>query len=203
MSASDNKTGASIGQEQIAHVCEIHKAIPGYPGYTITLLGVVTSLAGSQPKRPRPAFVVPHQVHKAGYRHVSIRHNGTYKMTAIHRLLLLAFRGQPEPHQTCVRHLDGNPANNSLDNLAWGTPDENDKDKDRHGTRQSGAEFGMKIKEGMRRAGAVGEAHSLKIKAGQSRGLSEGETIGDKIVRGRGQLRKKRPGQGGEGEVQS
>jgi len=33
-----------------------------------------------------------------------------------------------------VRHLDGNPKNNSADNLAWGTYAENENDKRAHGT---------------------------------------------------------------------
>ena len=53
----------------------------------------------------------------------------------IHRLVLEAFVG-PRPSGMECRHLDGNPANNRLDNLAWGTKFENDMDMFRHGTRR-------------------------------------------------------------------
>ena len=51
----------------------------------------------------------------------------------VHRLVLEAFVG-PCPEGMECRHLDGNPGNNRLDNLAWGTPKENFADSMRHGT---------------------------------------------------------------------
>lgn len=45
-----------------------------------------------------------------------------------HRAVVLAFDGEPKEHQTDVRHLDGNPTNNRLDNLAYGTRSENMQD---------------------------------------------------------------------------
>jgi predicted HicB family RNase H-like nuclease len=49
----------------------------------------------------------------------------------VHVLVLLTFRGPPQEGQVC-RHLDGNPANNHLDNLAWGTRSENAHDSVKH-----------------------------------------------------------------------
>jgi hypothetical protein len=40
--------------------------------------------------------------------------------------------------QTVVRHLDGNKLNNALENLAWGTPQENSRDMVGHGTSTRG-----------------------------------------------------------------
>ena len=50
----------------------------------------------------------------------------------VHRLVLEAFVG-PCPDGMECRHLDGNPGNNRLDNLAWGTRAENQQDAIRHG----------------------------------------------------------------------
>jgi len=51
----------------------------------------------------------------------------------VHQLVLEAFRGMcPVGKEAC--HYDGNPENNSLDNLRWGTRSENTKDAVRHGT---------------------------------------------------------------------
>ena len=51
----------------------------------------------------------------------------------IHRLVLMAFVGPcPEGMECC--HKDGNPENNRLDNLRWGTKSSNTKDSIRHGT---------------------------------------------------------------------
>jgi hypothetical protein len=51
----------------------------------------------------------------------------------VHRLVLEAFVG-PCPEGMECRHLDGNPGNNRLENLAWGTARENWEDALRHGT---------------------------------------------------------------------
>jgi len=48
----------------------------------------------------------------------------------------MAFRGLPKPGEVC-RHLNGNPHDNRLDNLSWGTPSENMLDKARHGTHHN------------------------------------------------------------------
>lgn len=51
----------------------------------------------------------------------------------VHQLVLLAF-GKERPQGAQVRHLIGNRQDNRLSNLAWGTSEENAKDKRRHGT---------------------------------------------------------------------
>lgn len=54
------------------------------------------------------------------------------KTVPVHRLVILAWVGEPLPGQEC-RHLDGNPLNNQLGNLAWGTRAENAADREAHG----------------------------------------------------------------------
>jgi hypothetical protein len=62
----------------------------------------------------------------------------------VHRVVLEAFVGAcPKGHQ--CRHLNGDPADNRLENLAWGTPKENAADKYRHGTHQRGTDRPMSI----------------------------------------------------------
>lgn len=56
----------------------------------------------------------------------------------IHRLAWTTWRG-PIPEGLQVRHLDGDPRNNAIYNLAVGTQADNEDDKDRHGTRPKGA----------------------------------------------------------------
>lgn len=51
----------------------------------------------------------------------------------IHTLVALAFFG-PRPEGMEVRHLDGDPENNAVSNLAYGTSTENKLDCVRHGT---------------------------------------------------------------------
>lgn len=55
----------------------------------------------------------------------------------VHRLVLKAFVGAaPDGYE--ARHLDGDPANNSLTNLKWGTSTENQEDRRTHGTLPKG-----------------------------------------------------------------
>jgi hypothetical protein len=56
---------------------------------------------------------------------------GTYRF--VHRLVLEAFVG-PCPRGCECRHIDGNPANNRIGNLAWGSRHQNQADSVRHGT---------------------------------------------------------------------
>lgn len=55
----------------------------------------------------------------------------------IHALVLAAFVG-PRPAGHDSLHHDGNPANNRLENLRWGTRSENVRDAQRHGTYRGG-----------------------------------------------------------------
>lgn len=57
-----------------------------------------------------------------------------------HRLVLEAFVGPCPPGMEC-RHLDGDPGNNRLTNLAWGTPKDNAADKVKHGTINVGKSY--------------------------------------------------------------
>lgn len=65
------------------------------------------------------------------YKRVLLRHPD--RQRTVHRLVLEAFVGSC-PEGCEVRHLDGDPGNNKLDNLAWGTKAENEADKVKHGT---------------------------------------------------------------------
>ena len=70
------------------------------------------------------------------------------KWYPIHKLLLLTFVGPCPDGMDCCRHLDGNPLNNSLKNLCWGTSKQNGEDRVRHGTSARGVRHGMaKLKE--------------------------------------------------------
>lgn len=56
----------------------------------------------------------------------------------VHTAVAEAFLGV-RPDGFVCRHLDGDRDNNSLPNLAWGTPSENSLDAVRHGTQNSSA----------------------------------------------------------------
>jgi hypothetical protein len=95
----------------------------------------------------------------------------------VHRLVLEAFVG-PCPDGMECRHLDGNPSNNRLDNLAWGTHSENERDKVRHGTSGTVCQLGIanasakltdeKVREMRRRHAEGATASSIARELGVS-----------------------------------
>jgi len=69
-----------------------------------------------------------------GYRTVNLTLGGGLKQArSVHRLVLETFVG-PCPHGLVCCHNDGDPTNNCLENLRWGTYQSNSEDKLRHGT---------------------------------------------------------------------
>lgn len=68
-----------------------------------------------------------------GYLHVTLSNASRRQSKRVHVLVLEAFRGtRPEGFHGC--HRDGNASHNALSNLYWGTPTENARDREVHGT---------------------------------------------------------------------
>lgn len=101
------------------------RPVPGWPDYSVSNLGRVVSH-----KRREDRELVGGLVN--GYRRVIVTAPGERKYVAVHRLVVLAFVG-PVPDGLEVRHLDGDPLNNDLSNLAVGTHAENMQDRLAHG----------------------------------------------------------------------
>jgi len=71
------------------------------------------------------------------YLSVSLHIEGKPTRLLIHRMMLETFVG-PCPEGMFARHLDGDKYNNVITNLAWGTREENDRDKMLHGHFERG-----------------------------------------------------------------
>jgi hypothetical protein len=65
-----------------------------------------------------------------------------HKVHKIHSLVLTTFIGPPSPGQVC-RHLNGVSIDNRLENLVWGTPTENQRDRMEHGTDTRGEDHAL------------------------------------------------------------
>lgn len=74
---------------------------------------------------------------KSRYMIISLCREGKCRNALIHRLVLEAFVG-PCPDGMECRHLNGNPTDNRLTNLKWGTPIENATDRELHGKTAKG-----------------------------------------------------------------
>lgn len=68
-----------------------------------------------------------------GYRAVTLCHENKKVTKSVHKLVCLAFHGEPPAPHLQVRHLDGNSENCKPDNLLWGTQEENWVDRKAHG----------------------------------------------------------------------
>lgn len=107
------------------------RKIPGHEGYMVSSCGKVLSGRG---KKGSPLRDLNPVLNQSGYPTVTIRRDdGTYRTCRVHQLVAEAFIG-PRPDGMQVRHLDGNSANPSLNNLRYGTPTENQQDRWAHGT---------------------------------------------------------------------
>ena len=85
------------------------------------------------------------QVSKKGYLTVSVSNGINARPIGVHQLVADAFLG-PCPKGEHVRHLNGNPPDNRPENLSYGTPLQNAKDRERHGRYASGEHhFGAKL----------------------------------------------------------
>lgn len=71
-----------------------------------------------------------------GRLYVSLGKDGVSTSKTVHSLAAEAFLGARPPGME-VRHLDGVPTNNRVDNLKWGTGSENTLDSVGHGTHPS------------------------------------------------------------------
>lgn len=119
------------------------KAVPGYEGwYEVSDHGRVRSLDRwvhqtnqSGPYRRRLKGQMLRPCPKSYYPNVLIRGAGKKpRSMRLHVLVLLAFVGPRPEWAVEIRHLDGDPRNNHLENLKYGTQSENALDRVLHGT---------------------------------------------------------------------
>lgn len=76
-------------------------------------------------------------LHHEGYYRVCLRVHGKKRDFSVHRLVLIAFRGdQPPKHE--ASHLNGCRTDNRLENLQWETSSQNKLRRRQHGTDHGG-----------------------------------------------------------------
>lgn len=101
------------------------RPVPDWPGYQVSSVGRVLSL-----KRGEPLLMTMYLVR--GYRRVSLSKPGGRRLAGVHSLVAAAFIG-PRPDGLEIRHLNGDPLDNVVTNLTYGTRSENMQDRLRHG----------------------------------------------------------------------
>lgn len=116
---------------------EIWREVVGFEGlYEVSDLGQVRSLdrevkvgTGYRTVKGKVLALTP-QV--SGHLCVSLYQDCVRTPQRVHRLVLEAHVRPANPGEIC-RHLDGDPTNNTVGNLVWGSYSENANDRVRHG----------------------------------------------------------------------
>ena len=119
----------------------IYKDIPGYEGlYKVSNFGDVISCSrlvytgrGSKRRLISQKEKKLNTSDRKGYKVVNLRKDGKTRTLGVHRLVLWAFVGKQEVGIE-VRHLNSNPSDNRLVNLAYGTKSDNMQDAVKLGT---------------------------------------------------------------------
>lgn len=115
------------------------KPIPGFDGYKAGSDGHVYSFWSKGGCRLRSGARLREDASSPGGLRVRPRISRMkYRMIPVHRLVLFAFVGPPPSKAHVCAHWDGDYKNNKPENLRWATRKENEEDKKRHGTHQTG-----------------------------------------------------------------
>lgn len=96
---------------------------PGYEGlYMVSSLGRIMGL----PKKTHKGHLLKLKTTRAGYIHVCLCKGNIKKDFSVHRLVAMAFIPNKEGKKE-VNHINGNRADNRVQNLEWCTRSENER----------------------------------------------------------------------------
>jgi len=91
---------------------EVWKDIVGYPSYQVSNMGKVKSLKCGRNKYLKDATTIK------GYKVVCLSSHGKHMTLNVHKIVAMAFLGE-KPSHLIIDHVDGNRANNRIDNLQY------------------------------------------------------------------------------------
>lgn len=106
---------------------EIFVPVRGAEGhYEVSNTGKVRSVLGGR----RRGIELKQQTYvnrnNRGYKTVSLVKQGKVMSATVHKLVARAFISNPQ-NKPCINHIDGDKANNAVDNLEWSTYSENEQ----------------------------------------------------------------------------
>lgn len=121
------------------------RPVPGHEGhYEVSSEGRVRSL-DRRVAHPRHGAInvkgkpLAQRLDRHGYKIVNLWRDGVMKARKVHQIVLEAFVG-PRPEGIEVMHADDDRTNNRLENLSYGTRQENARQMAERGRRRGGAQ---------------------------------------------------------------
>lgn len=115
------------------------RRLPDAPDYEISDLGRVRSWKRTAKGDPPPRIITPKMLNTYGHKFFESWDHRKRKKHSIHRTVLTIFVCPPEEGQI-VRHINGDPGDNRLANLQWGSWQDNSDDRVDHGNSCRGEE---------------------------------------------------------------
>lgn len=102
-------------------VFEEWRDIPGFVGlYKVSNLGRIKSVPRNVKKNntTKEHFIKPY-FSGTNYAKIGLRKNNRTTKHYVHRLVAVAFLGNPTTEKNQIDHIDGNKLNNAVENLEW------------------------------------------------------------------------------------
>ncbi len=112
------------------------RPVTNFAGYAVSSEGQVMRTAAQ--RGARAGRILKQRINRDGYCCVTLHNKPERKSFLVNRLVCEAFHGLPPSVEHQAAHNDGLSQNNCAGNLRWATKDENEADKERHGTRMRG-----------------------------------------------------------------
>lgn len=114
-----------------------------FKNYDVSSCGRVRSFNHKNGRRKAPIIMKQNTKNKYGHKIIQLWKGNRFNTVGVGRLVLMSFGTKRDFDSLECRHLDGNPNNNSLFNLRWGTSQENANDMVKHGTQAKGEKNGF------------------------------------------------------------
>lgn len=110
------------------------RAAPGFPLYEVSDRGRLRRNPRTPSHLPREALAL----FGGEYLAATLMQDGRPVKVDVHRIVCLAFHGEPPTSQHQAAHWSPDKHDNRPGNVRWATPKENVADKRRHGTHKEG-----------------------------------------------------------------
>lgn len=111
--------------------------VVGFPEYAVSNMGRVKRIVPDRQGKSMNRVLKPSMPNN-GYWQVQLYLNGVSSHQSVHRLVCIAFHGEPPTPAHHASHRDGTRTNNQSGNLRWRTPSENNMERHLHGTMLTG-----------------------------------------------------------------